>query len=138
MIALDTNALIRLLIEDDEKQASTVKNIIESAEKKGRQIIILTEVLIETVWVLESVYSCTREDIYRFLETLTCTSVFTFSEPQVIANAIRHFKKGGDFADLVIVLQALNHQAKKMLSFDKKLQKLFPDYVVENLDPNDL
>ena len=138
MIALDTNALIRLLIEDDEKQALTVKNIIESVEKKGQQIIILTEVLIETVWVLESVYKCTREDIYQFLETLTYTSVFTFSEPQVIANAIRHFKKGGDFADLIIVMQALNHQAKKMISFDKKLQKLFPDYVVENLGPNDL
>ena len=34
--------------------------------------------------------------------------------------------------------QALNHQAKKMLSFDKKLQKLFPDYVVEKLGPKDL
>ena len=138
MIALDTNALVRILIEDHEKQASTVKKIIESAEKKGQQIIILTEVLIETVWVLESVYECTREDIYRFLETLTYTSVFTFSDPQIIVNAIRHFKKGGDFADLIIVMQALNHQAKKMISFDKKLQKLFPDYVVENLDSNDL
>ena len=100
MIALDTNALVRLLIEDDEKQALTVKNIIESVEKKGKQIIILTGVLIETVWVLESVYECTREDIYRFLNTLTYTSVFTFSEPQIIANAIRHFKKGGDFETL--------------------------------------
>jgi predicted nucleic-acid-binding protein len=53
-------------------------------------------------------------------------------------NAIRRFKKGGDFADLIIVMQALNHQAKKMLSFDKKLQKLFPDYVVEKLGPKDL
>jgi len=35
LIALDTNTLVRLLIEDDEKQASTVKNIIESAEKKA-------------------------------------------------------------------------------------------------------
>ena len=134
MIALDTNALVRLLIEDNEKQASTVKNIIKSVEQKGQQIIILTEVLIETVWVLESVYECTQEDVCRFLETLTYASVFTFSEPQIIANAIRHFKKGGDFADLVIVMQSLNHQAKKMMSFDKKLQKLFPDYVVERLD----
>ena len=138
MIALDTNALVRLLIEDDEKQALTVKKIIESSEKKGQQVIILTEVLIETVWVLESIYECTREDIYRFLETLTYTSVFTFSDPQIIVNAIRQFKKGGDFADLIIVMQALNHQAKKMLSFDKKLQKLFPDYVVEKLGPKDL
>jgi predicted nucleic-acid-binding protein len=118
LIALDTIALLRLLVEDDEIQALTVKNTIEAVEKKGQQIIILTEVLIETVWVLESVYECTREDIYRvwvlesvyectrediyrFLETLTYTSVFTFSEPQIIANAIRHFKKGGDFADLI-------------------------------------
>lgn len=134
MIALDTNAVIRLLIEDDEKQALTVKNIIESVEKKGQQIIILTEVLIETVWVLESVYKCTREDIYHFLETMMYTSIFTFSEPQIIGNVIHHFKRGGDFADLVIVMQALNHQAKKIFSFDKKLQKLFPDYVVERLD----
>ena len=138
MIALDTNALVRLLIEDNEKQALTVKKIIESAENKGQQIIILTQVLIETVWVLESVYECTREDICRFLETLTYTSVFTFSEPKIILNAIRYFEKGGDFADLIIVMQALNHQAKKFFGFDKKLQKLFPDYVVERLGPRDL
>ena len=134
MIALDTNALVRLLIEDDKKQAGVVKKLITSMEKQGRQILILTEVLIETVWVLESVYECTRDDIYRFLETLVYTSIFTLSDPQPITNAIRHFKKGGDFADLVIVAQALNHQAQKMLSFDKKLQKLFPDYVVENIE----
>lgn len=138
MIALDTNALVRMLIEDNEKQALTVKKLIESVEKKGQQIIILTEVLIETVWVLESVYECTREDIYRFLETLMHTTVFTFSEPQVMGNAIYRFKKGGDFADLVIVMQALNHHARKIFSFDKKLQKTFPDYVVEKLDDIEL
>ena len=138
MIALDTNALVRMLIEDHEKQARKVKKLIESVEKKGQQIIILNEVLIETVWVLESVYECTREDIYRFLETLMRTSIFIFSEPQVIRNAIYHFKKGGDFADLVIVMQALHHHARKIFSFDKKLQKSFPDYVVEKLGPNDL
>jgi len=138
LIALDTNVLVRMLIEDDEKRAREVKKLIESVEKKGQQIIILNEVLIETVWVLESVYECTREEIYRFLETLMRTSIFIFSEPQVMRNAIYQFKKGGDFADLVIVMQALYHHAKKIFSFDKKLQKSFPDYVVEKLGPNDL
>ena len=134
MIALDTNALVRLLIDDDEKQAGIVKEIIVSTEKQGRRILILTEVLIETVWVLESVYECTREEIYSFLETMAYTPVFTLSEPQLVINTIHHFRKGGDFADLIIVMQALNHRAKKMLSFDKKLQKLFPDYVIESLN----
>ena len=138
MIALDTNALVRMLVEDNEKQALAVKKLIESVEIKSQHIIILSEVLIETVWVLESAYECTREDIYRFLETLMHTSIFIFSDSQVMRNAIYHFKKGGDFADLVIVMQALHHHARKIFSFDKKLQKSFPDYVVEKLGPNDL
>ena len=138
MIALDTNALVRMLIEDDERQARKVKKLIEAVEKKGQQIIILNEVLIETVWVLESVYQCTREDIYRFLEALMHTSIFIFSEPHVMRNAVYRFKKGGDFVDLVIVMQALHLRAKKIFSFDKKLQKSFPDYVVEKLGLNDL
>lgn len=133
MIALDTNALVRMLIEDDEKQALTVKKLVESIEKKGRRIMILAEVLIETVWVLESVYRCTREDIYRFLEALMNTTVFVFSEPQVMGNAVHLYENGGDFADLVIVMQAINHHATKLFSFDKKLQKSFPDYVIEKL-----
>jgi predicted nucleic-acid-binding protein len=133
LIALDTNALVRMLIEDDEKQALAVRKLVESIEKKGQQIMILTEVLIETVWVFESVYHCTREEIYRFLEALMNTTVFIFSEPQVIGNAIRLYENGGDFADLVIVMQAMNHHATKLFSFDKKLQKSFPDYVIEKL-----
>lgn len=127
-----------MLIEDNEKQALAVRRLIESMEKRGQQIMILTEVLIKTVWVLESVDHCTREDIYRFLEALMHTTVFTFSEPQVTGNAIHQYKNGGDFADLVIVMQAINHHATKLFSFDKKLQKSFPDYVVEKLSATSL
>ena len=52
MIALDTNALVRLLTEDDPEQAKTVREIILMAEENGIQIIILSEVLIETVWLV--------------------------------------------------------------------------------------
>lgn len=55
MIALDTNALVRVLIEDDKSRARAVQEVILYAEKSSLQIIILSEVLIETVWVLENV-----------------------------------------------------------------------------------
>jgi len=42
-------------------------------------------------------------------------------------------KKGGDFADLLIV-----NQAKKLFGFDKRLQKKFPGYVTEKLHLSDL
>jgi len=138
MIALDTNALVRMLIEDDESQAKRVQQVVVSAEKNSVQIIILPEVLIETVWVLESVYRCTRKDISQFLENLISTETFTFPDSTVIRNAVNHYKKRGDFADLLIVAQARKHKAIKFFSFDKNLQKIFPDYVVEKLNQADL
>ena len=138
MIALDTNALVRMLIEDDENQAKIVQQVVASAEKNSVQIIILSEVLIETVWVLESVYRCTREDISQFLDNLISTSTFTFPDSAVIRSVAKHYKKKGDFADLLIVAQARKCRAKKFFSFDKNLQKIFPHYVVEKLNQADL
>ena len=133
MIAIDTNALIRMLIEDDERQAKAVQNIVIFAEKNKTQILILNEVLIETVWVLESVYKCTRKDISQFLETLISTSIYTFTDLPVISRAVHQYKKSGDFADLLIIGQEKKHNAKIFFSFDIKLQKIFPGYVFDKL-----
>jgi len=133
LISLDTNALVRMLIEDDRRQAKMIEETIALAEEKSIQILILSEVLLETVWVLESVYQCIREEISQFLEALIFTPIFTFVDSQVIRRATHEYKKGGDFADLLIVNQAKEHQAKKLISFDKKLQKKFPNFVVERI-----
>ncbi len=63
MIALDTNVLVRMLIEDDRRQARIIEETIARAEKNSVPVLILSEVLVETVWVLESVYQCSREEI---------------------------------------------------------------------------
>lgn len=131
MIAIDTNALIRILIEDDAEQAKAVKNLIIKIESESDHILILIEVLIETVWVLESIYDCTREEIADFLEMIVRTSTFLVDEPAVMRSAVSQYRRGGDFADLIIVGQAKRCKAKNLISFDKKLQKKFPDYVIQ-------
>ena len=77
----------------------------------------------ETIWVPESNYQCTREEISEFLERLTITPTFTFADPEVIRRAVQQYEQGGDFADLIIVGKAKENRAKKFFSFDKKLQK---------------
>lgn len=133
MIAFDTNALVRLLVEDDEKQAKIVRDIINQMENASNAIIILSEVIIETVWVLESAYHCTREEVSKFLETLLQTPSFVLSDPFAVRAAVLRYKRGGDFADFVIVNKAKQLQAEKLFSFDKKLGKQFPDYVVDSI-----
>ncbi len=130
MIAFDTNALIRLLIEDDVEQAKIVQDWVEQTEADGGRILILSEVLIESVWVLESVYDCNRAEIAGFFEALLNTSVFTTQNPAVLRTAVSEYKKGGDFADLIIVNLARHYKAKNLISFDKKLQKRFSGYVI--------
>lgn len=132
MIALDTNAIVRILVEDDQNQSKKVQGIINKAETKEQKILILSEVLIETVWVLESVYHCTRLEISMFIETLFAAPTFYLPDANVIRQATDQYKKGGDFADLLIVAQAKAHQANQLFSFDKKLQNLFPNFVTEN------
>jgi predicted nucleic-acid-binding protein len=133
MIAFDANALVRMLVEDDRLQAKAVQEVVLTAEKNSFQIIISSEVLIETVCVLETVYQCTRNEISQFLESLISISTFSSPDPSIIRKAIQQYKKRGDFADLVIVGQARKQQAKQFFSFDKNHQKLFPDYVIDNL-----
>jgi predicted nucleic-acid-binding protein len=133
MIALDTNAIVRVLIEDDEHQAKIVQDIINDAEANGSRLLILTEVIIETVWVLESVYQSNREEISILIETLLAVPAFYLPDSTIVRKAILQYKNGGDFADLLIVGQAKNYHAKKLFSFDKKLQKRFPDFVTETI-----
>lgn len=132
MIALDTNAIVRVLTEDDAAQSQKVQAVIRQAEANGRKILILSEVLIETIWVLESVYHCTREEISMLIDNFLAAPTFYLPDSTVIRKAIKQYESGGDFADLLIVGQAKSHQAEKLFSFDRKLQNRFPGFVTEN------
>ena len=138
MISLDTNALVRMLIEDDKDQFLAVQEVITLVEKSSKKILLLSEVLLETIWVLESIYQCTRQDISEFLQRLTTTPTFTFADPEVISHAVHQYKQGGDFADLIIVGKVKEKHAKKFFSFDRKLQKEFPNFVVGKINSTDL
>jgi predicted nucleic-acid-binding protein len=59
-----------MLIEDDRRQARIIEETIAWAEKNSVPVLSLSEVLGETVWVLESVYQCTRKEISQFLADL--------------------------------------------------------------------
>ena len=122
---------VNMLIEDDEDQGKIVRNLVKQVETGSGQILVLSEVLIETVWVLESVYGCTRGEVIGFLETLIHTTTFAAAEPALFRTVVSQYKQGGDFADLIIVNQSKRFQAMKLISFDKKLRKKFPGYVVD-------
>ena len=56
MKALDTNVIIRFLVRDDKQQAEIVYRLFKRVERKNETLFVPLLVVLETLWVLESVY----------------------------------------------------------------------------------
>jgi len=94
MTAVDTNVLVRLLTGDDPKQAAAARSLFESG-----QIWIAKTVLLETGWVLRSLYGFEESAIRdAFTKLLGLKNVRVEDEPAVAA-ALALTANGIEFAD---------------------------------------
>ena len=123
MIAFDTNYLVRHIVQDDEEQCGIIASELANESKEERSIRILDLVLIETSWVLESVYGFDRKACAQVLEQLLEDSAFSFDDPGRLRAIIKMYRKGrADFADYLIAGTARS-EALELRTFDKKLLK---------------
>ena len=81
MTAVDTNVLVRLLTGDDPKQAVAARAVFASGP-----IWIAKTVLLETGWVLRSLYGFDESAIHdAFVKLLGLKNVQIEDEPSVVA-----------------------------------------------------
>ena len=103
MIGLDTNVLIRLLVEDDPRQARAAKELISGAAARGELLRVDPVVLCEVVWVLRSAYRVPKARIADVLEALLSAAELEIGDADPVRDALGGFRVGkGDFADYVI------------------------------------
>jgi len=120
MIGIDTNVLIRYIVQDDEEQAAIATRWIESCsvETPGWISVI---VLCETVWVLSRAYGYDKTMVQSVLQRvyLACELVV---EGQVHAwSALRDFAQGNaDFSDYLIIHMNRSAGCEYTVTFDKK------------------
>ena len=93
MKALDTNVLVRYLVQDDASQGRKAAEYIERAAASGDQILISNVVVCETVWVLDSAYGYTRQDIEGVIEKLLQTGAFRFEGKDMIFSRARRLAR---------------------------------------------
>ena len=124
MKALDTNAIVRFLVKDDEKQAHAIHRILLDVEKKGEAVFIPAPVILETIWALSSVYKHSRNDIVRALDLLLALPILEIEGRDRIAVLCRIANKSDvDLADLFIGLTSQDHGCETTLTFDRKASK---------------
>ena len=125
MIGLDTNVLVRYVVQDNPRQTAVAAHLIEHTldpvEQPG---FIASIVLCELVWVLESNYDYPHEQIAEGLQQLFEVDRFRFEAPELIWRALDGYRTGADFADAMLAL--VNEQAgcDYTASFDRKAARL--------------
>jgi predicted nucleic-acid-binding protein len=120
--SLDTNVLVRFLIGDDEAQAQLVHRIFLNAEQQGQLLYISTVVLLETIWVLDSVYGCSRSAILEAMENLVKMPILCFERRDAVISLCKN-TRDIDPADLLIGLIAKDAGCDTTLTFDRKAAK---------------
>ncbi len=122
MIGIDTNVLVRYLVQDDPAQSAKATDLIEqqcSLSSPGRISII---VLCELAWVLIGAYKYDKKLVVKVLEQLITTVEFSIENERVVSKAINNYKIGNaDFSDYLIVNSNKQAGCVKTYTFDKKL-----------------
>jgi predicted nucleic-acid-binding protein len=125
MIGLDTNVILRYLIQDDPRQAPLANRIFDQVlSEQNRGFISLVTVL-EIVWVLRSLLKRTPSEIAAHLEDLLAADSLEVQNEQQVFEAVFALKRGtGEFEDALI--GALNAWAgcPQTWTFDKRALKM--------------
>lgn len=124
MKALDTNVLVRFLVEDDAAQTARAASLIEEAVAADERLYVSDVVLCELVWVLGAAYEFRRVEISTVLSELARARHLRFESSDRISRCVRAFADGrGDFADYVIREHARDSGYDQVATFDRGLLK---------------
>lgn len=120
MNAVDTNVLVRLIARDDLKQVAAAETFVAG----GAWVSHL--VLAETVWVLESVYERTAEQLAMAVEMLLAHEQISIQESNVVTAALAAFRSRQSlgFSDCLILEIARKAGHVPLGTFDRGLAKL--------------
>lgn len=116
MLGIDTNLIVRYLVGDHPAQSAKARTLIDNND-----VFVCTTVLLETEWVLRSVYGFEPVRIAETLAAFAGLARVTLENPGTTATALSWMKAGIDFADALHLLQSDDCEA--FVTFDARLAK---------------
>jgi predicted nucleic-acid-binding protein len=122
LIAIDTNVLVRILVDDPGQPAQV--DAARALASEAKQVFVPLIVQVEMVWVLESGYGLPREAVIQSLEHLEVNQAFLLENEELCHRALALFRSSNvDYSDCVILSNCRTRNLK-LYTFDKRLGKL--------------
>lgn len=129
MIGLDTNVIIRYLVQDDPKQSKVASRFIENTVATGEMLWISHITLCEVIWVLERSYKLSKVEILDIIQKILETTQLQIENEDVVRKAFNAFKNtiSVGFSDCLIGKQNFYHGCSRTVTFDKDAAKHLHD-----------
>lgn len=119
MIALDTNVVVRFLVQDDESQARASR-VLMAGLTNGWPGFLSHVVLAETYWVLTRAYGVDRAAAVGHLQALVSAPEIAVESSRAVQTACEAARGGADFPDALIDAGAHQHGCTEVATFDKR------------------
>jgi predicted nucleic-acid-binding protein len=116
VIAVDTNVLVRYLVEDDVVQTDRAEAVLRSGA-----VTVPNTVLLEAEWVLRTSYRFNRAAIADGINKLLGLPGVQAADGRTAAQALAWYAKGLDFADALHL--ASSGQVEAFATFDQALRR---------------
>jgi predicted nucleic-acid-binding protein len=116
VIALDTNVVVRLVVQDDEEQFGQARRLLE------QQCLLGWTVLLELGWVLDAKYGMARENIVLALESLMAIETVNVPREDAVRWVLERYLAGADWADMVH-LASCDPAVDAFVTFDRRLAR---------------
>ncbi|HEV2326047.1 MAG TPA: type II toxin-antitoxin system VapC family toxin [Terracidiphilus sp.] len=124
MIGLDTNVLLRYLVQDDPAQSPKAAEVIERRLTKSDPGFVTLVCILEIVWVLGSLYKRSHGQIAGHIEMILAADTLEVQNEQEVYQAVLALRNGsGAFEDALIGALGAWRGCSATLTFDRNAAK---------------
>ncbi len=125
MPALDTNVLVRYVVQDDETQLAAARRLIRKCVADGRPLFVPVTVALELEWVLRSNFGYAKDEVMEVMSSLFSAAELTFESERALEVALQLYREGSaDFADCLHIALVAQAGEMSLWTFDKGAAKV--------------
>lgn len=133
MPALDTNVLVRYVVQDDSGQLAAARRLIGRCVAEGQSLFVPVTVTLELEWVLRASFEYEKDDVLRVLSSLFSAAELTFESERALEVALQLYREGSaDFADCLHIALASEAGERPLRTFDKGAAKVIGAQLLRN------
>jgi predicted nucleic-acid-binding protein len=116
VLAIDTNVIVRYLVDDNHTQFLAAQSLIQASP-----VFVSDTVLLECEWVLRSGYGFRPQQFSKAFRDFAGLPTVSLESPGLAATALDWHEGGMDFADALHLAGAAACEA--FVTFDRRLAK---------------